>query len=284
MSQEQQAALYAQGYRAIVATYNDTTTMHSLAEDGGLAWIGESPRNELDNPDFAIAQAGYGGKHGVKVFAADRWAIYQDPGASVSVSFSENRLVLSSTGGAGSIHQDFPTGSITQNGVMTFVYYDDDGPHVSSPKTSASYDYVDIAVSEDKPRYIYKAALYKGQYTAKTLPPWVAPNYTAELLKCKKHYINYNKSARYAANIDENNGSLWVFIPTPSGEMRIIPTVTPIGYGVAPTINGTYVAPTSVKSVGVGNDGLLVTLSVPSGTYSGTTVLCDFTFSASADL
>ena len=99
MSQEQQAELYAQGYRAIVATYNDTVTMHALAEDGSLAWIGcnQDTTNLPDNPDFGVAQAGYGGTHGTQVYAADRWL------TSSSITFSfDGGLSLS---GAGKVTQ-----------------------------------------------------------------------------------------------------------------------------------------------------------------------------------
>lgn len=201
MSQEQQAALYGKGYRAIVATYGETVTTHALAEDGSLAWVGDIPQKILENENFAIAQAGYGGTHGTQVYAADRWAqsdgsatFSQASGGGLSIQMSQaghiyqkmsetpsgNFTLAVNVGGvdyvssgawpdgsgAGGIGVDFPGGNIYADATFGVVIY------FTSSCTIA------------------RARLLRGSYTRKTLPPWVSPDYSSELLKCQLCYEN----------------------------------------------------------------------------------------------
>lgn len=67
-------------------------------------------------------------------------------------------------------------------------------------------------------------ALYEGEYTAETLPPYVPKGYAAELAECLRYYrkikANDETFAGYAAN-----GVSYAFIPL-TQSMRIAPTVT----------------------------------------------------------
>lgn len=67
-------------------------------------------------------------------------------------------------------------------------------------------------------------ALYEGEYTAETLPPYVPKGYAAELAECLRYYrkikANNETFAGYAAN-----GVSYAFIPL-TQSMRIAPTVT----------------------------------------------------------
>lgn len=183
MSQEEQAALYQQGYRAIVATYNDTVTMHALAEDGSLSWIGcnQDTTNLPDNPDFGVAQAGYGGAHGVVTYAADRWEIY-NAGAEFSIQGEANKIILSVTSGAISIFQRVQK---LPDGNFTCGFYTPDGPSfVELKTTSPDFDLFEFTVGAGQTVTLNGAFLYSGSYTAKTLPPWVAPDPVVELAKC----------------------------------------------------------------------------------------------------
>ena len=67
-------------------------------------------------------------------------------------------------------------------------------------------------------------ALYEGEYTAETLPPYVPKEYAAELAECLRYYrkikANNETFAGYAAN-----GVSYAFIPL-TQSMRIAPTVT----------------------------------------------------------
>ena len=229
MSQEQQAALYAQGYRAIMATYNDTVTMLSLASDGSLAWVGcnQDTTNLLDNPDFAIAQAGYNGYHGVNKYVCDRWTT-----GNANVNLSGKTLTYSAA-----ISEGVPTSVVMliqkiadskrlQGKNVTFAIKAS-GISVSSGNQlymadslfSAAGTGQNIAIQNGVNVYNFTAAeslttdaavtmwlpvdttnqitasitideiaLYEGSYTSKTLPPWVAPDPVAELAKCVEYY------------------------------------------------------------------------------------------------
>lgn len=67
------------------------------------------------------------------------------------------------------------------------------------------------------------AALYEGEYTAETLPPYVPKGYAVELAECLRYYrkikANNETFSGYAAN-----GVAYAFIHLQ--EMRIAPTVT----------------------------------------------------------
>ena len=67
-------------------------------------------------------------------------------------------------------------------------------------------------------------ALYEGEYTAETLPPYVPKGYAAELAECLRYYhkikANDETFAGYATN-----GVSYAFIPL-TQSMRIAPTVT----------------------------------------------------------
>ena len=68
------------------------------------------------------------------------------------------------------------------------------------------------------------AALYEGEYTAETLPPYVPKGYAAELAECLRYYrkikANNETFAGYATN-----GVAYAFIAL-TQTMRIAPTVT----------------------------------------------------------
>ena len=71
------------------------------------------------------------------------------------------------------------------------------------------------------------AALYEGEYTAETLPPYVPKGYAAELAECLRYYRKIKGDTQtfggYAAS-----GNAYAFIPLAQA-MRIAPTVTVSG-------------------------------------------------------
>lgn len=204
MSQEEQAALYVQGYRAIVATYGETVTMHALAEDGSLAWIGcnEDTENQHENPDFGVAQAGYGGMHGAVVYAADRWPLFK---STLSSGDLENVVVASDNANGQLYQRFFPT-----PGPVTIGFFDVDGnvntvlavvPEIlgDGPVLLASSSKIQVYINEKTIQVNYlipqggsqsfsKMFCYSGRYTAKTLPPWVTPDPVVEMSKCTDYY------------------------------------------------------------------------------------------------
>ena len=67
------------------------------------------------------------------------------------------------------------------------------------------------------------AALYEGEYTAETLPPYVPKGYAAELAECLRYYRKI-KSNNETFSGYATGGVAYAFIPLQT--MRIAPTVT----------------------------------------------------------
>lgn len=227
MSQEQQAELYVQGYRAIKTENNGTVVLLGLSADGSLEWLGcNQPRqNLLDNPNFAVAQAGYGGVHGTQKYAADRWLIYNEPGATLSVSWVGNGIKLSSTGGGSTISQRFPANSLKSLGDLTCVFYTDSGPIFREIGQHVDVvDYVDFLVESGHEVTVYGAALNTGLYTAKTLPPLEEPDYTTEYLKCRRYWRNFDVSSKRLIGVCFYPNAVAVIGGVLDVPMRAIPT------------------------------------------------------------
>ena len=229
MSQEQQAELYTQGYRAIKTENNGTVVLLGLGSDGSLEWLGcNQPRgNLLDNPNFAIAQAGYNGYHGAIKYVCDRWTT-----GNANVNLSGKTLTYSA-----SISEGVPTSVILlvqkigdskrlQGKNVTFAIKAS-GISVSSGEQfymadslfSAAGTGKNVAIQNGVNVYNFTAAesltteaaivvwlpvattdtltanitideiaVYIGNYTPKTLPPWEIPTYMTELVKCLGRY------------------------------------------------------------------------------------------------
>ena len=228
MTQEQQAELYAKGYRAVMTENNGTVGLLGLAEDGSLEWIGcNQPRESmLDNENFAIAQAGYGGMHGTQVYAADRWAqsdgsatfsaasggglsiqvsqaghIYQkltnvEAGNKYTIAVSINSKLYAISGSwpeAGTaLNAVFPGGSVYADALFGVVIYFTENLDI---------EYV---------------SLLNGSYTQKTLPPLEAPSFSVELLKCMRYWRKL--TSYYLSGVNTS-----VLLDPP---MRVHPTIT----------------------------------------------------------
>ena len=204
LSSSELVGIYNQGYRAVQATNNETVVTLGLASDGSLSWQGcNQPRqNMLDNPNFSVAQAGYGGLHGTSIYAADRWPVYN---ATLS-SGEEGKITIVGGESEGNIYQRFfPT-----SGPVTIGYFDASEnlylinatiPDVLGAGTIsiASNQYIRVFVNENTIQVnlvvnagetvtFAKAFCYSGSYTPKTLPPWETPTYMTDLVKCLGRY------------------------------------------------------------------------------------------------
>ena len=205
MSMEDLVNIYNQGYRAVQTTNNETVVLLGLSADGSLDWLGcNQPRGSfLDNENFVVAQAGYGGKHGAVSYAADRWA-----STGVVVSDFEDGLPISkeSEGASGSIYQNmgdsFPAGKIvTLAAKINGIIYAQSG-EVSSDGVSCvsqtndfslycnggSAKRVVLTLTSMTPIKIEWISMLHGRYTPKTLPPWEEPNFMTELNKCLRYF------------------------------------------------------------------------------------------------
>ena len=215
------------------------------------------PYNLLDNSDFVhpVAQAGVNGAHGATGYAVDRWMLTS--GATVSQAADGLKIVSDKTSWTAGIQQRIEAKRFAD--VMTFAvrgvfpvacrlfvyigsgttnfgsaYFQGDASErtlvmkVTKLEGLTGDEVVNVYISPDTDRtgtaaVVRWAALYEGEYTAETLPPYVPKGYAAELAECLRYYrkitANNETFAGYAAN-----GVAYAFIPLQT--MRIAPTVT----------------------------------------------------------
>ena len=213
--------------------------------------------NLLDNSDFVhpVAQAGVNGAHGATGYAVDRWM--RTSGATVSQAADGLKIVSDKTSWTAGIQQRIEAKRFAD--VMTFAvrgvfpvacrlfvyigsgttnfgtaYFQGDAAErtlvlkLTKPDGLTGDEVVNVYISPDTgstgtAAVVRWAAIYEGEYTAETLPPYVPKGYAAELAECLRYYrkikANNETFAGYAAN-----GVAYAFIPLQT--MRIAPTVT----------------------------------------------------------
>ena len=106
-----------------------------------------------------------------------------------------NGINLSSTGGSSTISQRFPPNSLKSLGDLTCVFYTDGGVVFRDIGQYVDViNYVDFLIEVGNEVTVYGAAIYRGSYTQKTLPPWKAPDAASEYLKCRRYWRNFDVS------------------------------------------------------------------------------------------
>nr|DAK69572.1 MAG TPA: BppU domain protein [Caudoviricetes sp.] len=238
----------------------DTGSIDNLAENVALEiakYNFGQPYNLLDNSDFVhpVAQAGVNGAHGATGYAVDRWM--RTSGATVSQAADGLKIVSDKTSWTAGIQQRIEAKRFAD--VMTFAvrgvfpvacrlfvyigsgttnfgtaYFQGDAAErtlvlkLTKPDGLTGDEVVNVYISPDTgstgtAAVVRWAALYEGEYTAETLPPYVPKGYAAELAECLRYYrkikSNNETFSGYAAN-----GVAYAFIPLQA--MRIAPTVT----------------------------------------------------------
>lgn len=216
--------------------------------------------NLLDNSDFVhpVAQAGVNGAHGATGYAVDRWMLTS--GATVSQAADGLKIVSDKTSWTAGIQQKIEAKRFAD--VMTFAvrgvfpvacrlfvyigsgttnfgiaYFQGDAAErtlvlkLTKPDGLTGDEVVNVYISPDTgstgtAAVVRWAALYEGEYTAETVPPYVPKGYAAELAECLRYYrkikANNETFSGYAAS-----GVAYALIPLQT--MRIAPTVTGSG-------------------------------------------------------
>lgn len=216
--------------------------------------------NLLDNSDFVhpVAQAGVNGAHGATGYAVDRWM--RTSGATVSQAADGLKIVSDKTSWTAGIQQRIEAKRFAD--VMTFAvrgvfpvacrlfvyigsgttnfgtaYFQGDAAErtlvlkLTKPDGLTGDEVVNVYISPDTEStgtaaVVRWAALYEGEYTAETLPPYVPKGYAAELAECLRYYRKIKADnetfAGYAAR-----GVAYAFIPLQT--MRIKPSLVPSG-------------------------------------------------------
>ena len=242
----------------------DPGSIDNLAENVALEIAKHNfgqPYNLLDNSDFVhpIAQAGVNGAHGATGYAVDRWM--RTNGATVSQAADGLKIVSDKTSWTAGIQQRieakrfadvmtlavrgvFPVacrlyvyiGSGTTN--FGTAYFQGDAAErtlvlkLTKPEGLTGNEVVNIYISPDTSKtgtaaVVRWAALYEGEYTAETLPPYVPKGYAAELAECLRYYRKIKADAQTFAGY-ATSGNAYAFIPLAQA-MRIAPTVTVSG-------------------------------------------------------
>lgn len=238
----------------------DTGSIDNLAENVALEiakYNFGQPYNLLDNSDFVhpVAQAGVNGAHGATGYAVDRWN--RTSGATVSQAENGLKIVSDKTSWTAGIQQRIEAKRFAD--VMTFAvrgvfpvacrlfvyigsgttnfgtaYFQGDAAErtlvlkLTKPDGLTGDEVVNVYISPDTgstgtAAVVRWAAIYEGEYTAETLPPYVPKGYVAELAECLRYYrkikANNETFAGYATG-----GVAYAFIPLQA--MRIAPSVT----------------------------------------------------------
>ena len=214
--------------------------------------------NLLDNSDFVhpVAQAGVNGAHGATEYAVDRWM--RTSGATVSQAEDGLKIVSDKTSWTAGIQQRIEAKRFAD--VMTFAvrgvfpvacrlfvyigsgttnfgtaYFQGDVAErtlvlkLTKPDGLTGDEVVNVYISPDTEStgtaaVVRWAALYEGEYTAETLPPYVPEGYAVELAECLRYYRKI-KSNNETFSGYATGGVAYAFIPLTQA-MRIAPTVT----------------------------------------------------------
>ena len=244
----------AQGPKGEQGPRGDTGATGAKGDTGACVY------NLLDNSDFVhpVAQAGVNGAHGATGYAVDRWN--RTSGATVSQAADGLKIVSDKTSWTAGIQQRIEAKRFAD--VMTFAvrgvfpvacrlfvyigsgttnfgtaYFQGDAAErtlvlkLTKPDGLTGDEVVNVYISPDTgstgtAAVVRWAALYEGEYTAETLPPYVPKGYAAELAECLRYYRKIKADnetfAGYAAR-----GVAYAFIPLQT--MRIKPSLVPSG-------------------------------------------------------
>lgn len=212
MSSSDLVDIYNQGYRAVKTENNGTVVLLGLASDGSLEWLGcnQPQQNMLDNPDFAIAQEGYGGTHGTQVYAADRWK-GSGTGATFAAGSGGGLSITCGTGAAGFSQMVAEPPSV--GAYFSFVVVSGGVPLIASGiwtgtaqdatatsgalMATVNAGSVQVSVASGSVLVDY-CMLFVGSYTPKTVPMWIVPNLPVELTRCLYFYRNLTSYGRLA--------------------------------------------------------------------------------------
>lgn len=274
-------SIYNQGYRAVQATNNETVVTLGLAADGTLSWQGcnQDRTNLLDNPDFSVAQAGYGGTHGAQIYAADRWE-GGGTGATFAAGSGGGLTITCGTGAAGcsqvvaeppAVGEYFSfvvvVGGVPLIASGTWTGTAQDATATSGTLTATvTAGSVQISVASGSATVDY-CMLLLGSYTPKALPPWEAPDYATEYLKCRRYWRNFDVANKNLIGVCFYPNAVAVIGGVLDVPMRAIPTcrvesITSIDHITTYDILSCMVGPDGATWIAISGD-----ISIQIGTY-----------------
>ena len=291
-----------QGPQGVQGPKGDQGPQGDTGATGAKGDTGACVYNLLDNSDFVhpVAQAGVNGAHGATGYAVDRWN--RTSGATVSQAADGLKIVSDKTSWTAGIQQKIEAKRFAD--VMTFAvhgvfpvacrlfvyigsgttnfgtaYFQGDAAErtlvlkLTKPDGLTGDEVVNVYISPDTgstgtAAVVRWAALYEGEYTTETLPPYVPKGYAAELAECLRYYRKIKADnetfAGYAAR-----GVAYAFIPLQT--MRIKPSLVPSGkfYYTLGNKQGTTTATATAHSANV-NRAIIKCAITETGILTGT--------------
>lgn len=148
------------------------------------------PRNLLDNSDFRNPVNQRGQTTVENNFIVDRWYTFND-NQSGGATLTSSGIILS---GNGYLQQRLSKGILQTGKPYTFaVYYSDGTVDVGTNGViifgDGDFDLVNNVYANGKT--ISHVALYEGEYTAETLPPYVPKGYAVEFAECQRYFERF---------------------------------------------------------------------------------------------
>ena len=286
----------AQGPKGEQGPQGDTGATGAKGDTGACVY------NLLDNSDFVhpVAQAGVNGAHGATGYAVDRWM--RTSGATVSQAADGLKIVSDKTSWTAGIQQRIEAKRFAD--VMTFAvrgvfpvacrlfvyigsgttnfgtaYFQGDAAErtlvlkLTKPDGLTGDEVVNVYISPDTEStgtaaVVRWAALYEGEYTAETLPPYVPKGYAAELAECLRYYRRITATNETFAGYCANSVS---YCMIPLQTMRIKPSLVPSGkfYYTLGNKQGTTTATATAHSANV-NRAVIKCAITETGILTGT--------------
>lgn len=205
------------------------------------------PQNLAVNSDFTNPvnqRKAVAGEFAVNTYPVDCWSVMNNP---IKCDYSDAGIIITSTS-MGGITQRLRFNESDIGKTYTFAVMTDEGivvTHGKLPDTDAWNIFgnaenskvnlqlcryggtdrrlrLDIFVKATTATIVW-AALYKGEYTAETLPEYQPKGCAAELLECQRYFLSVNKDPVGSGYIGNNN-VVYLAVPVPVS-MRVVPTV-----------------------------------------------------------
>ena len=299
---ELDTGVQAQGAQGPKGEHGPQGVQGPKGEQGPKGDTGACVYNLLDNSDFVhpIAQAGVNGAHGATGYAVDRWM--RTSGAMVSQAADGLKIVSDKTSWTAGIQQRIEAKRFAD--VMTFAvrgvfpvacrlfvyigsgttnfgtaYFQGDAAErtlvlkLTKPDGLTGDEVVNVYISPDTEStgtaaVVRWAALYEGEYTAETLPPYVPKGYAAELAECLRYYRRITATNETFAGYCANSVS---YCMIPLQTMRIKPSLVPSGkfYYTLGNKQGTTTATATAHSANV-NRAIIKCAITETGILTGT--------------
>lgn len=184
------------------------------------------PRNFLDNSDFTNPVNQRDGKSysltsDGSIYTIDRWILYSS--STATMALTDAGLIFS---GSGMLLQRYDSGILPDTLTIVAKFGDGSETLIHTKYTLSDGVTEEIRIPFTDGQTLVWAALYKGTYTADTLPQYVPKGYAAELAECQRYY-QYYKLASYPVSVwgdSTTQASITIFMPTLMRVNR--PTIT----------------------------------------------------------